>query len=317
MAQQTIDTTAQAAVPTNGGLALFDLKVTATPLVITFDVDALNAAVDAVIEPYEGRIVAENEIPGIKSEMAALNKVKEKLEAARKEIAGQISAPVKEFEAQVKGIVQRLVDGRGKLDAQVKAFEEQQREDRKARVRFIIGKVMEDANLEDFAISIDERWLNKSAKEKDIRAEVENIALREKTRRMEAEQLERAKQDRIVMIEQAVASAGRRYGFDLPVAKFSRLFSLEWDTDKALAQVDEWFAAEAERRKPVAPAPAPAVEPEPSVQQVAQPTPQPEPTPEITRAINVRVSYPANQHAEIMRRIDYLREIGVVTISQA
>ncbi len=218
MTQEIIGTTAQAAVPTNGGLALFDLKVTATPLVITFDVDALNAAVDAVLEPYEGRIVAENEIPGIKSEMAALNKVKEKLEAARKEIAGQISAPVKEFEAQVKGIVQRLVDGRGKLDAQVKAFEEQQREDRKARVRFIIGKALESANLEDFAISIDERWLNKSAKEKDIRAEIENIALREKTRRMEAEQLERAKQDRIAMIEQAVESAGKRHGFELPVA---------------------------------------------------------------------------------------------------
>lgn len=318
MTQQTIDTTAQAAVPTNGGLALFDLKVTATPLVITFDVDALNAAVDAVLEPYEGRIVAENEIPGIKSEMAALNKVKEKLEAARKEIAGQISAPVKEFEAQVKGIVQRLVDGRGKLDAQVKAFEEQQREDRKTSVQAIIDEVLESAKLDGFTIAIDERWLNKSAKEKDIRAEVENITLREKTRRMEAEQLERAKQDRIAMIEQAVASAGQRYGFDLPVAKFSRLFSLEWDTNNALAQVDEWFAAEAERRKPVAHAPvvgpAPVGQP---VQQVAQPTPQPEPTPEITRAINVRVAYPASKHNEIMRAIDALREIGVVTISQA
>ncbi|NCC06317.1 MAG: DUF1351 domain-containing protein [Proteobacteria bacterium] len=318
MTQQTIDTTAQAAVPPNGGLALFDLKVTATPLIITFDVDALNAAVDAVLEPYEGRIVAENEIPGIKSEMAALNKVKEKLEAARKEIAGQISAPVKEFETQVKGIVQRLVDGRGKLDAQVKAFEAQQREDRKASVQAIIDEVLEAAKLDGFTIPIDERWLNKSAKEKDIRAEVENIALREKTRRMEAEQLEHAKQDRIAMIEQAVESAGRRYGFDLPVAKFSRLFSLEWETDKAMAQVDEWFAAEAERRKPVAP--APAVEPatvEPPVQQVAQPSPQTEPTPEITRAINVRVAYPASKHNEIMRAIDSLREIGVVTISQA
>jgi hypothetical protein len=135
---------------------------------------------------------------------------------------------------------------------------------------------------------------------------------------METEQLERAKQDRIAMIEQAVASAGQRYGFDLPVAKFSRLFSLEWETDKALAQVDEWFAAEAERRKPVAP--APTVEPAPveqPVQQVVQPTTQPEPTPEITRAINVRVAYPASKHNEIMRAIDSLREIGVVTISQA
>lgn len=52
MQQEIIDTTAQAAVPQDGGLALFDLKVTATPLVITFDVDALNAAVDAVLKPY-------------------------------------------------------------------------------------------------------------------------------------------------------------------------------------------------------------------------------------------------------------------------
>ena len=44
MEQQVIDTTAQAAVPTNGGLALFDLKVTATPLIITFDVDAFDAS---------------------------------------------------------------------------------------------------------------------------------------------------------------------------------------------------------------------------------------------------------------------------------
>ena len=318
MTQQTIDTTAQAAVPTNGGLALFDLNVTATPLIITFDVDALNAAVDAVLEPYEGRIVAENEIPGIKSEMAALNKVKEKLEAARKDIAGKISAPVKEFEAQVKAAAQRIIDGRGKLDAQVKAFEQKQRESRRAKVQAIIDEVLDAAKLDGFTIDIDERWLNKSAKDKDIRAEVENIDLREKTRRMEAEQLEHAKQDRIAMIEQAVESAGQRYGFDLPVAKFSRLFSLEWETDKALAQVDEWFAAEAERRKPVIP--APTVEPAPvkqPAQQAVQPTPQPEPTPEITRAINVRVAYPASKHNEIMRAIDALREIGVVTISQA
>lgn len=318
MTQQIIDTTAQAAVPPDGGLALFDLKVLATAPEIIFDVDSLIAAVDAVLAPYKGLVVTEDMVPGIKSEMAALNKVKDKLETARKEIAGKISAPVKEFESQVKAAVQRIIDGRGKLDAQVKAFEQKQRESRRAKVQAIIDEVLEPAKLDGFTIDIDERWLNKSAKDKDIRAEIENIALREKTRRMEAEQLERAKQDRIAMIEQAVASAGQRYGFDLPVAKFSRLFSLEWETDKALAQVDEWFAAEAERRKPVAH--APVVEPAPvgqPVQQVAQPTPQTEQTPEITRAINVRVAYPASKHNEVMRAIDALREIGVVTISQA
>lgn len=318
MPQEIIDTTAQAAVPQDGGLALFDLRVIATPPEIIFDADALNTAVDAVLEQYDGLVVTEDMVTAIKSEMAALNKVKDKLEAARKDIAGQISAPVKEFEAQVKAAVQRIVEGRGKLDAQVKEFDRQQRDARRVSILAIIDDVLNAAQLEGFSVEIDERWLNKSAKPKDVRSEVENIALREKTRRMETEQLERAKQDRIVMIEQAVESAGRRHGFDLPVAKFSRLFSLEWETDKALAQVDEWFAAEAERRKPVDPAPTVEAEPvEQAVNQAVHPTPQPEPTPEITRAINVRVAYPASKHNEIMRAIDALREIGVVTISQA
>ena len=316
MTQQIIDTTAKAAVPQDGGLALFDLKVTATPLIITFDVDALNAAVDAVLKPYEGRIVAENEIPGIKSEMAALNKVKDRLEAARKDIAGKISAPVKEFEAQVKSAVQRIIDGRGKLDEQVKEFDRQQREARRAKVQAVIDEVLESAKLDGFTIPIDERWLNKSAKDKDIRAEIENIALCEKTRRIEAEQLERARQDRILLIDQAVASAGQRYGFDLPLAKFSRLFSLEWETDKALAQVDEWFAAEAERRKPVDPVKleerelpwnAPAARQEQQIEQKA----------DITRVLNVRVSYSAPRHNDVMRAIDALREIGIVTFQHA
>lgn len=316
MQQQIIDTTAQAAVPQDGGLALFDLRVIATPPEIIFDADALNTAVDAVLEQYDGLVVTEDMVTAIKSEMAALNKVKDKLEAARKDIAGQISAPVREFEAQVKAAVQRIVEGRGKLDAQVKEFDRQQREARRVSVLTIIDDVLNAAQLEGFEVDIDERWLNKSAKPKDIRAEVENIALREKTRRMEAAQLERAKQDRVLLIEQEVTRAGERYGFELPVAKFSRLFSLEWETDKALAQVDEWFSAEAERRKPVDPVKLEERE-LPWNASAAQPEPQIEQKADITRVLNVRVSYSAPRHNDVMRAIDALREIGVVTFSHA
>lgn len=314
MTQQIIDTTAQTAIPPDGGLAVFDLKVLATPPEIIFDVDSLIAAVDAVLEPYNGLVVTEEMVPGIKSEMAALNKVKEKLETARKEIAGKISAPVKEFEAQVKGAVQRIVDGRAKLDAQVKAYEEQEREERRENVQLLISSVLLDAGLEGFNVPIDPRWLNKTATMKAIRSEVENIALREKQRQMEAAQLERAKQDRVALIEQAVARAGERYGFELPVAKFSRLFSLEWDTNNALAQVDEWFAAEAERRRPVEPVQPIAAPAQPESVQAAT---QPAPVKEVSRALNIRVTYNASQHHAVMRAVEALREIGVVAISQA
>ncbi len=314
MTQQIIDTTAQAAIPPDGGLAVFDLKVLATPPEIIFDADALNAAVDAVLEQYNGLVVTEDMVPGIKTEMAALNKVKEKLEAARKEIAGKISAPVKEFEAQVKSAVQKITDGRAALDTQVKGWEEQERESRRISVQAIIDDVLNAAQLEDFAVTFDPRWLNKSINPKAIRSEVENIALREKQRQMEAAQLERAKQDRVALIEQTVARAGERYGFELPVAKFSRLFSLEWDTDNAMAKVDEWFAAEAERRRPVEPVQPIAA---PAMPEPVQVAPQPEPVKEISRALNIRVTYNASQHNAVMRAVETLREIGVVAISQA
>ena len=160
MEQQIIDTTAHAAAPQDGGLALFDLRVIATPPEIIFDVDALNAAVDAVLEQYDGLVVTEDMVTAIKSEMAALNKVKDKLEAARKDIAGQISAPVREFEAQVKAAVQRIIDGRGKLDAQVKEFDRQQREARRVSVLAIIDDILNAAQLEGFCVDVDERWLN-------------------------------------------------------------------------------------------------------------------------------------------------------------
>ena len=54
-----------------GGLAQFDLAVTATPLVINWNRDAVSALLDATLEQYEGLVVREEDVPAIKSEMAA------------------------------------------------------------------------------------------------------------------------------------------------------------------------------------------------------------------------------------------------------
>ena len=52
------------------GLALLDLNVTATPLVITWDKDAVSALLDAALALYAGLEVQEADVPAIKNEIA-------------------------------------------------------------------------------------------------------------------------------------------------------------------------------------------------------------------------------------------------------
>ena len=52
------------------GLAQFDLNVTATPLVITWDKDAVSTLLDTVLAQYAGLEVQEADVPAIKNEIA-------------------------------------------------------------------------------------------------------------------------------------------------------------------------------------------------------------------------------------------------------
>ena len=100
------------------GLALLDLNVTATPLVITWDKDAVSALLDAVLAQYVGLEVQEADVPAIKNEMAGLNRLRERMDNARKDIKRRIAGPLDGFDAEVKALIARIVDARIALDMQ-------------------------------------------------------------------------------------------------------------------------------------------------------------------------------------------------------
>ena len=102
------------------GLEQFDLAVTATPLVINWNRDAVSALLDAVLEQYEGLAVREEDVPAIKAEMAGLNKLRDRLDDARKEITRRIAGPLDAFNDEARSLVARVVEVRAGLDAQVK-----------------------------------------------------------------------------------------------------------------------------------------------------------------------------------------------------
>ena len=92
------------------GLALLDLNVTATPLVITWDKDAVSTLLDTVLAQYAGLEVQEADVPAIKNEMAGLNRLKERMDNARKDIKRRIAGPLDGFDAEVKALIARIVD---------------------------------------------------------------------------------------------------------------------------------------------------------------------------------------------------------------
>ena len=231
------------------GLAQFDLAVTATPLVINWNRDAVSALLDAVLEQYEGLAVREEDVPAIKAEMAGLNKLRDRLDDARKEITRRIAGPLDAFNDEARALVARVVEVRAGLDAQVKEFEKRDREGRRASVQFVIDSLKNGEGVPELDIPIKESWLNKSIKQAQLHAEIQNVIAEYKRDKAAAEQLERARADRATMVEAALKAKAEEYGFSLPMGKFAPCLSLDITGEEAASVITQTFAAEASLRE--------------------------------------------------------------------
>lgn len=317
---------------TQSGLAVFDLTVKATPLSITWNRETLESAVREVVAMYEGRNITEEEVPAIKTEMAGLNKIRDKLNTARRDIVNAIKSPVDAFDTDVKAITDLIIKARTGLDEQVKEFERLDREGRRTSIQFMIDTAKDKAGISDFALQLNEKWLNKTAKMSSVAAEIENLCLKESMRRTEAAQLERAKQDRVTLVGEAVKKEAAQHGFDLLMGKFAPCLSLEMTGDEVSIYVDKAFTAEAALRERAAIATPPPFVPVPAMPLAAQmktapvempiaaqATPDPWELPTTTfdftsvESMSLTLSFSTANRAAVLELLDSLRAVAVVT----
>lgn len=294
-----------------GGLAQFDLAVTATPLAISWNRDAVSALLDATLEQYEGLVVQEEDVPAIKSEMAGLNKLRDRLDNARKEITRQIAGPLDAFDAEAKTLVARVVEVREGLNRQVKAFEQRDREGRRQSVQFVIDALKTSEGVPELDIPIKEPWLNKSIKQAQLHVEIQNLILKHKQDKAAAEQLERAKADRATMVEAALKAKAEEYGFSLPMGKFAPCLSLDITSEEAASVIGQVFAAEASLREQQAqekavPTPPPAA---PFIEEDDFPT-----APPVTTTLILSVSYEPARERAVQELLAQLRSVATVTV---
>ena len=307
------------------GLAQFDLAVTATPLVINWNRDAVSALLDATLEQYEKLVVQEEDVPAIKSEMAGLNKLRDRLDNARKEITRQIAGPLEAFDAEAKALVARVVEVRAGLDAQVKEFERRDREGRRHSVQFVIDSLKNGEKVPELDIPIKEPWLNKSIKQAQLHAEIQNIILKHKQDKAAAEQLERARADRATMVEAALKAKAEEYGFSLPMGKFAPCLSLDITSEEAAGVIGQVFAAEASLREQQAQEKA-AREAAEEARQTRRAVPTPPPAapfieeddfptaPPVTTTLILSVAYEPSREQAVQELLAQLRSVATVTV---
>ena len=180
--------------------------------------------------------------------------------------------------------------------------------------------------MPELDIPIKEPWLNKSIKQAQLHAEIQNIILKHKQDKAAAEQLERARADRATMVEAALKAKAEEYGFSLPMGKFAPCLSLDITSEEAAGVIGQVFAAEASLREQQAQEKAAREAAAEEARQTRRAVPTPPPAapfieeddfptaPPVTTTLILSVAYEPSREQAVQELLAQLRSVATVTV---
>lgn len=143
---------------------------TALPAVLEFNFEDLKKALAERMELYRGLVVTEDGIKAAKQDRADLNKLREAIEAKRKEVKKACMAPYTEFEGRVKELVQLVDAPIAAIDGQLKEYEEKRRADKRTEIAAIYEETVgELKGILPFERLWRDEWYNTAWSMKKIR----------------------------------------------------------------------------------------------------------------------------------------------------
>lgn len=116
------------------------------------------------------RVLTEDTLKEGKEDKAELNKLTKAIEDKRKEIKKAVMQPYDEVEKDFKEITTLIGEASQKLDKQVKAFEEEEKNQKQEQ----INKLLKEFNTTGVNIQ-NEKWLNKTYKLNEIEQEIKDF----------------------------------------------------------------------------------------------------------------------------------------------
>lgn len=148
--------------------------------VIKWNKEELEAVVRQKIASYENVVYTEDNMKQARADRAELNGLIKDIEDRRKTVKKIINKPYNVFEAELKDILALIQEPVGLIDKQVKAYEDQQKEEKKAKIRASYDEVIGDLeSVLPFDKVFDSRYLNQTYKlaaaQTDIKSKVEKV----------------------------------------------------------------------------------------------------------------------------------------------
>ena len=141
--------------------------------VIQWNKEELEAAVRQKIAAYQNVVYTEDNMKQAKEDRAELNKLIKDIENRRKMVKGIVMEPYTAFEGEIKEIMELIKEPVNMIDQQVKAFENQQKEEKKKKILEFYEEVIGNlAKVLPFEKVFDSRYLNATYKLDTAQAEV-------------------------------------------------------------------------------------------------------------------------------------------------
>lgn len=150
---------------------MLPIKIDNKQGLITWNFEAVKADLETQLKKYDDVVIDFEDITEYTNTRANLNKVSKVIDDERKRIKKEYSLPLVAFEKEIKELVSMVDVVSKKIDKQLKEYEEERKEEKRA----VILEFIENLDSKhDITPYFDERWLNKTytreAWEADIQA---------------------------------------------------------------------------------------------------------------------------------------------------
>lgn len=142
--------------------------------------DAVEEEIRAIVEPYIDVVFTENQAKDAEALHAELNKMEKTIDEKRKAVKQKYEEPLKKFEEKANALKEIIAQVRKPIKAQCDLFEQNRMKAKeqeiaskalKAEVREITDEAARTFFIDQLGgVDIDKKWLNKTAKDKDIEA---------------------------------------------------------------------------------------------------------------------------------------------------
>lgn len=191
--------------------------------VISVNFEEMKADLESALEKFGGIEVTEYNLPECVAVQRELSGVRSGIDKMRLEIKKEVSAPIAEFEGQMKELFSMVVDVEKPIKDGLEFYEDIRKKEALAKIEAQIKTAVEDAMIRpEFAnIEIDKRWLNKTVRQVEIDTGIAD-------RIEKAVDAQETYDSEFAAVEESVNAANSANGLKLPLpaSKYTSMIGL-------------------------------------------------------------------------------------------